>query len=146
MLIASEPIVNKSKRGVQLLTENPMPPPLKPPRQPASEPNPPGRPRKRPRIENENKAEQEGFVEVEAPNESRMRTEGLHNQIQRPKIDLGGTSGENPSAEGLVRPVREFAKSVTETSSKVREPKTYDEAISNPIHGNRWREAIDEEL
>ena len=35
---------------------------------------------------------------------------------------------------------------MTETSSKVREPKTYDEAINDPIHGNRWREAIDEEL
>lgn len=42
--------------------------------------------------------------------------------------------------------MREFAKSVIETSSKVREPKTYDEVVNNPIHGNRWREAINEEL
>ena len=69
------------------------------------------------------------------------------NQLaQKPRIDQGGTSGENPSAEGLVRPAQEFAKSVTETSSKVREPKTYDEAINDPIHRNRWREVVDEEL
>ena len=50
--------------------------------------------------------------------------------------DLGGTSGKNP-ADGLVGPTRELAKSVTKTSSKVQEPKTYDEAINDPIHGNR---------
>ena len=86
-------------------------------------------------------------MEIEALDESAMRTEGPHDQlVQRPRIDLGGTSGENLPAEGLVRPAREFAKSVTETSSKVQEPKTYDEAINDPVHGNRWREAIDEEL
>ena len=72
-----------------------------------------------------------------------MRIHPLHDP--KPSTDLGGTSGKN-SAEGLVRPARELAKSMTETSSKVREPKTYDEAINNPVHGNRWREAIDEEL
>ena len=35
---------------------------------------------------------------------------------------------------------------MTETSSKVREPKTYDEAINDPIYGNKWIEAINEEL
>ena len=33
--------------------------------------------------------------------------------------------------------------SVTKTSSKVREPKTYDEATSD---GNTWRKAVDEDL
>ena len=28
----------------------------------------------------------------------------------------------------------------------MREPKTYNEAVNDPIHGNRWREAVDEEL
>ena len=64
----------------------------------------------------------------------------------KPRIDLGGTSDKNPLEDGLVRPARKFAKSVTETSSKVQEPKTYNEAINDPIYGNRWREAIDEEL
>ena len=35
---------------------------------------------------------------------------------------------------------------MTETSSKVWQPKTYDEAINDPVHGNRWREVMDEEL
>ena len=39
-----------------------------------------------------------------------------------------------------------FVNSVTETSSKVQELKTYNEVINNPIHGNRWWEVIDEEL
>ena len=110
----------------------------------ASKPRPQGRLRKRPDIEN--KVEHEDFVEVEAPNKSTVRTEGLYNQIQKPKIDLGGILSKNLSAEELVKPALEFAKSVIETSSKVREPKTYDKAISNLIHGNKWRKAIDEEF
>ena len=79
--------------------------------------------------------------------QTRIRAEGAHNPplAQRPRTDLGGTSGKNPS-DGLVRPAQELAKSVTETSSKVREPKTYNEAVNNPINGNRWQEIIDEEL
>ena len=74
-------------------------------------------------------------------------TVGPCNQLaHKPRTDQGRTSGKNPPTEGLVRPAQEFAKSVTETSSKVREPKTYDEVINDPIHGNRWREAVDEEL
>ena len=64
--------------------------------------------------------------------------------VQRPKTDRGGTSGKSPSV--LVKPARELAKSVTETNSKVHEPKTYDETVNNPINRNRWQEAIDEEL
>lgn len=64
----------------------------------------------------------------------------------KPRTDLGRSSGKNPLRDGLVRPMRKFAESVTEISSKVREPKTYNEAINDPIHGNRWREAVNEEL
>ena len=73
----------------------------------------------------------------------RIRIHPPHNP--KPRIDLGGISGKNP-ADGLVRFAQELAKSVTETNSKMREPKTYDEAINNPVHRNRWREAIDEEF
>ena len=52
--------------------------------------------------------------------------------------------GKDP--EGLVKPTYEFAKSVTETSSKEQEPKTYDEAINDPVYTNRWKKAINEEL
>ena len=96
----------------------------------------------------ENKAEHDISVKVEALNESLMRTQGPQDRLvtQRPRTDLGGTIGENFSDE-LVRPAHlKYFKSVDETSSKVQESKTYDEAISNFVHGNRWREVIDEEL
>lgn len=35
---------------------------------------------------------------------------------------------------------------MTETSSKIYEPKTYNETVKDPIHGRQWREAIEEEL
>ena len=66
MVLTSEPIANKSKRGVQLLTEYPIPPLSKPLHQPTNKPRPCERPRKRSCTEN--KVEQEGFIEVEALN------------------------------------------------------------------------------
>lgn len=63
-----------------------------------------------------------------------------------PKTDLGWTLDKNFLGDRLLKLVNKFAKSVTETSSKVHEPKTYNEAINNPIHGNKWRKAIDKEL
>ena len=65
-----------------------------------------------------------------------MRIDFSHDP--KPKTDLGGTSSKNPLRDGLVRPMHKFAKSVIKTSSKVQEPKTYDEVINDPIHGNRW--------
>ena len=72
-----------------------------------------------------------------------MKIQPSHNLKAR--ADLDGTLGKN-LADGLVRPVQELTKAVTETSSKLREPKTHDKAINNPVHGNRWRRAINEEL
>ena len=63
----------------------------------------------------------------------------------KPRIDLGGTSGKN-LADELVRPVQELTKLVTKTSSKVREPKTYDKTINDLIYGNKWREMVNKEL
>lgn len=40
----------------------------------------------------------------------------------------------------------EQAMSMTESSSKIHEPQSYDEAVNDPIHGRRWREAIEDEL
>lgn len=42
--------------------------------------------------------------------------------------------------------IEEVAISITESSSKIYEPTSYDEAVNDPIHGRRWREAIKEEL
>lgn len=86
-------------------------------------------------------------MEVEILNENltvrqpRMRVESTHNLLlaQRPRTNLGETSNKNLSDE-LVRSVQELAKSVIETSSKVRELKIYNEAINNPINRNRWQE------
>ena len=145
VLIASEPVVNESKRGSELLINNPMPAPKRPLRQPAGKPRIRERPKKKAWIESKH----DGFVVLEESlaAERHLQT-GVGNShdslIQRPKTDWGGTSGKSPSR--LVRPAQELAKSVTETNSKVREPKTYNEAVTNPINGNRWREAIDEEL
>ena len=78
-------------------------------------------------------------MEVETLNESLVRTEGLQDRLvtQKPRTGLSGTIGEKPP-DRLVRLVNlKFAKSVTETSSKVRELKTYNEAINILVHGNR---------
>ena len=80
-------------------------------------------------------------------NVSIIRTEVPHDRLaQKPRIDLGRTSGKNPPTKRLVRFVREFAKSVTKTSSKVQKPKTYDETINNSIYKNKWRETFNKEL
>lgn len=63
----------------------------------------------------------------------------------KPRTDLDGITGKNLSNR-LVRLVQNIFKAVTDTSNKVRESKTYDETINNPIPGNRWREPVDKEL
>lgn len=57
-----------------------------------------------------------------------IRLAKSHNPII-PKTDLG---------TGLdVRLARKLAESLIKTSSKAHEPKIYNKAIDNPIHGNR---------
>ena len=74
-----------------------------------------------------------------------MRTQPPLNPKSR--TDLVATTGENPPViDGLVKPAYEVAKSITKTSSKVQEPKTYNKARDNLIHGNRWYETVNEEL
>lgn len=90
-----------------------------------------------------------------------MKTEGLYNptgqtQIiaksthnlllkQRPRIDPSKTSSEN-FLDRLVRPVQELFKSVTKTSSKVHESKTYNQAVNNLSNGNECQKAINKKL
>ena len=96
VLITSESVIKESKKGADLLDENPMPAPSKPLWLPIGEPKPWGRPRKKPCIENE--AEQDGFANDSA---SMIGTIGPRNQLaQKPRTDQGETSGENPPAEG----------------------------------------------
>ena len=158
VLIASKPIVNKSKRGADLLLEHLLLPSDKPLRLQTGKQKPRGHPRKN-SVEKRSTAKtskkdhvedilSEQSVKKEAA-EAIMQTKQMrihHPRNPKPKTDLGGISGKTPLGDRLVRPAYKFAKWVTETSSKVHEPKTYNEAINDPIHGNRWREAVDEEL
>ena len=119
------------------------------------------------RLQVENKAKLGDSVEFETLNENpiierpQMRAKGLYNPVeqtriraegthdpplaQRPRTDLGGTSGKNLS-DKLVRLAQELAKLVIETSNKVHKPKTYNKTINNPINGNGYQGTIDEEL
>lgn len=79
-------------------------------------------------------------MEVKALDESIFGTKDSHNQlVQRLKTVLNRTSDNNSLDEKLVKLVHKFAELVTETSSKMREPKIYDEVINNLVLGNRWR-------
>lgn len=64
----------------------------------------------------------------------------------KPKADLRRILGKNSLGNGLVKPMREFVKSVTEVNSKVQKLKTYNKVINDFIHENSWHEAINEEL
>lgn len=136
VFIASKPIVNKSKQEVELLVKNFILPPLKLFWQSAEEPKPRGKLRKKSRIKN--KKEYNLFEEVKALNKSLIRAESPQNWlvIQKLRINLGRISDEN-LLERLMRLVQEFVKSITETSSKVCEPKTYNKAINNAVHKNK---------
>lgn len=67
-----------------------------------------------------------------------MRTQDSQDSplAQRPRTDLGGISSKN-LLDRLVKLMQKLAKSVTKTSSKVREPKTYNKAVNNSINRNR---------
>lgn len=54
------------------------------------------------------------------------------------KTDLDTGSG--------VKLVCKLAKSLTETSSKIYKPKTYDKVIDNSIYKNKWCKVIDKKL
>ena len=136
VFIANKPVVNKSKWSADLLAINPISPLPKPIQLLASEPKPREKARKRLCIEN--KVEQDSFANVDIlhHDKSMIRIEAFHNQlIPKLRTIWDETLGKNP--EGLIRPTYELAKSVTETSSKMWELKTYDEAISKLVHGNR---------
>lgn len=62
------------------------------------------------------------------------------------RTHLDEISGKNSLKDRLVRLMYKFAKSITETSSKLQEPKTYNKAINHPIYRNRWHKTINEEL
>lgn len=58
--------------------------------------------------------------------------------ILEQKLDLDKILGKNCLRNELIRPTYKFARLVLKTSSKVQEPKIYDEIISNHIYDNKW--------
>lgn len=90
-----------------------------------------------------------------------MKTEGFYNQAvqikiraksaynllltQRLRTNLERILDEKP-LDRLIKSVQKLVKSVTETNSKVRKLKTYNEAVNNSINGNRRQEAINKKL
>ena len=67
-------------------------------------------------------------------------------QDQELKIDQNEIINKNYLRNRLISLTYKFAKSVTKTCSKVRNLETYDKAISDLIHCNRWRENVNKEL
>lgn len=121
ILLVSSPYVDESEQGAKLLLEHP----LERTRQvaaskkkaPTGEPRPRGRPKK---------------IQV---------TENSTGQRVEPEKKK---SVDNKTAEATE--MIEKAMSATETSSKIYEPKTYEEAMSDLVHSRQWREAIEEEI
>ena len=54
--------------------------------------------------------------------------------------------GINDNTEQATKTAQELAKSIFEAFSKIHEPASYEEAISDPIHGRQWKEVGEEEL
>ena len=148
VLITSEPVVNKNKRGADLLLEHPLLPSEKPLRLQTREPKPRSQPckspSKRPSTVSSKRTHPEDPVDGKNANKDELSQAITYIKQMRmylsldpkPRTNPGRTSGKN-SIDGLVRPAQELSKSVTKTCSKVREPETYNEVINDPIHGNR---------
>ena len=64
--------------------------------------------------------------------QSWMRDEIPHNP-KEPRLNRDEKLKENPSSK-LVKPMQEHVKLITETSSKGRKPKTYDDVMNDPLH------------
>lgn len=52
----------------------------------------------------------------------------------------------NLDTSSNIRLICKLIKFLTETSSKMYKPKTYNKVIDNLIHKNRWHETIDKKL
>ena len=126
VIMASEPYIDESERGAKLLDKWPLGASTIPTKRkaPAGEPRPRGRPRKNP-------AEQPAQINQPMAHQDKEKDQQPEQPNEEPEINQNNN---------------EVAMSMTETSSKIYEPKSYDKAINDPIHGRQWREAIEEEL
>lgn len=118
VIIASEPYIDESEQGAKLLSEWPLEASTPSKRKaPAGEPRPRGRPRKVAVAETSTLAEATNLLKIDKPAELAP----IEEQV-------------------------ETAMSITEYSSKIHKPTSCEEATNDPIHGRRWRGAIEEEL
>lgn len=128
ILLVSEPYIDESEQGVKLLVEHPLDLSWLPAtglkrKAPTGEPKPRDRPRK--------------VVAPSAP-EPDLLTAAGHLERSGPDEIINVDDDVNTPSEKIM--------SMAETSSRVYEPKTYEEAITDPIHSRQWKEAIEEEI
>lgn len=104
VLVVGDPFIDESVQGAKLLLDWPLEPSLK--RKAAGEPKPRGRPKKRLQSNRQmlsRKTQTQRTQKQSSPNETAPKTNG------------------------------EQAMSIAETTSKIHEPNTYEEAVSDPI-------------
>ena len=112
VIIVSEPFIDESDQRAKLLSQWPMDSPLMKRKAPAREPRPRGRPRK-------NLAEQPAQI-------NQRMADPDPEEDQQP---------EQPNEKPINQNKNKVAMSMIKASSKIHEPKSYDKAINDPIHG-----------
>lgn len=127
VIIVSEPFIYESEQGAKILSQWPVKSKLLkrkvPPRK--------LRPRERP------KKVCTETIETTAP----------ANPIVAALIAITLATTENSLAEPAppAAPLlQEQVILISESNSIIKEPKIYEETVNNPIHGHRWREAIED--
>lgn len=135
ILLISNPYINESKQRAKLLFGNSLDPSCLP-----SAGQSAGQKRKAPTGKPRPKRQPcKISVTVPAPESPAIETESL-------KRSGGAKNDETGHKYGDTSSTVEKIISVAETSSKVYEPKTYKEAITDPIQFKQWRDAIEEEI
>lgn len=134
--MVSNPYVDESEQGAKLLIDHPLDfthgtTTAAKRKEPTGEPRPRGRPRKIQAIETN------AVEHVSPTNAEKIIVEAEHETEHPP---THAPSNEKSDV------VAEKAMSATEVSSKIRKPRSYEEAIADPVHSRRWKETIEEEI
>lgn len=132
ILIVSDPYIDESEQGAKLLIEHP----LDLDRLSSSAENK----RKAPTGESRPR----GRLRKVAPIPITITTTPPAESGELPEDPAEGSGGRDDLSNEIR--VNEKIMSATETSSKVHEPRTYEEAVSDPIYARQWKEAIEEEI
>ncbi len=76
---------------------------------------------------------------------SKPRPRGRPRKVVQIEENYVAPSLHNALAD-MDEPQADTAMFATEVGSKIYEPRTYDKAIADPVHGRKWKDAIEEEL